>query len=112
MDMDMDKFNEMKKNIDLLKKTIAECRLKKMAPFDIEMTILTDLPEIYDSHHSLVKRLSKSDDDTILNKFLDQIEQIIKGNQSLASTELNLGLELKKQFIDPVLELNNKKSNQ
>ena len=101
----MEKFIQMKKDIDTLKKKIAECKLKGITkPFDIEMTILTELPEIYDHHHSLVKRLSKSEDDAILNKFLDQIEQVIKGHQSLASTELNLGLELKKTFIDPLLE--------
>ena len=108
MEMDMEKFIEMKKDIETLKQKILECKLKGVTkPFDIEMTVLTDLPEIYDHHHSLVKRLSKSDDDTILNKFLDQIEQVIKGNQSLASTELNLGLELKRTFIDPLLEKKN-----
>jgi len=109
---EIEKFNLIKKNIVILKEKIKECKEKGITtPFDIEMTVLTELPEIYDDHHSLVKRLSKSEDDTILNKFLEQIEEVIKGNQSLASTELKLGLELKKQFVDPILEKNKNNIN-
>jgi len=44
-----------------------------------------------------------------LNKFILELEGVVKGNQSLASVELKLGMELKQQFIDPVLEQNSKK---
>jgi hypothetical protein len=44
-----------------------------------------------------------------LNKFLESLEKVVLGEQTLASTELKLGIELKTQFLDQILEENAKK---
>lgn len=74
------------------------------AAFEIEMHIMTELPELYEQYPFLIKRLSKSTDDSYLDKFLKAIVEVSNGEKSLASVELNLGLELKKTFIDSVLD--------
>jgi hypothetical protein len=104
MESDFQKIDELKKDMKELREAVAKCRKDGKDGFDIEMTIMTDLPEIYEQYPFLVKRLSKSTDDSYLDKFLNAIDEVSRGEKSLASVELNLGLELKKKFIDSVLE--------
>jgi len=100
----MDKVEELKRDIQNIKEKIEECKLKnKTDHFDIEMVIMTELPELYDQYPWLIKRLSKSTDDKWLNKFVDELESVTKGNKTLAAVELSLGNELKEEFIDPVV---------
>jgi hypothetical protein len=91
-------------------------RLKKTGlkdPFDLEMKILDWNPEFYDSYPSLVKRLCKDEelDNTYLYKMLDLIEDIQKGEKTMATVEYNLGQELAEKFVYPVVKKEEKNKN-
>jgi hypothetical protein len=103
-------MEELKSNIQTIKNKIAECRTNNITdPFSIEMNIMENLPELYSQYPYLIKKLLKDNDESYLNKFISELEGVVKGEQSLSSVELKLGMELKQQFIDPVIEQNTKK---
>ena len=104
MESDLQKIEDLKKDMKIIRETVAKCRSEGKDGFDIEMHVMTELPELYEQYPFLVKRLSKSSDESQLDKFLVSLEEVSKGEKSLAATELNLGLELKKKFIDSVLD--------
>ena len=108
MESSVDKMTELKLDIQTIKNKINECKNKDITDgFIIEMTIMEELPELYTNYPFLIKKLLKNNsDDTYLNKFINELDSIVKGEQSLASVELKLGMELKQQFIDPILEQN------
>jgi hypothetical protein len=109
MESTINKMVELKTDIQTIKSKIIECKNKNVTDaFKIEMTIMEELPELYGQYPYLIKKLLKNEDESYLNKFLSELEGVVKGEQSLASVELKLGMELKKQFIDPVLEQNAK----
>ena len=103
MESEFQKIEELKTDMKLIREMVTNCRKQGKDGFDIEMTIMTELPELYEQYPFLVKRLSKSTDDAYLDKFIAAIEQVSKGEKSLAAVELNLGLELKEKFIDSVI---------
>jgi len=103
MESEFQKIEELKTDMKSIREMVANCRKEGKEAFDIEMTIMTELPELYEQYPFLVKRLSKSTDDSYLDKFITAIEQVSKGEKSLAAVELNLGLELKEKFIDSVI---------
>lgn len=106
-------FIEKKKNVELIKNKLKELRDKGIKDsFELEMKMIEELPEQYDSFPWLIKRLTKSEDETILNKFIESLEKVVSGEQTLAATELNLGLELKKQFLDDILEKKKEKEKE
>jgi hypothetical protein len=108
--MDNLKLDNLKLDILAIKNKIAECRTNNITDaFSIEMNIMENLPELYSQYPYLIKKLLKDNDESYLNKFISELEGVVKGEQSLASVELKLGMELKQQFIDPVLEQNSKK---
>ena len=97
-------FAELKTDIELIKSKITECKNKNITDsFDIEMKLLQELPEQYNQYPWLIKRLCKSSNDEILNKFLEELEHVAKGDKSLGAVEMNLGLLLKEIFLDPVI---------
>lgn len=103
-------FLEKKKNIQLIRDKLREYRTNGVKDsFELELKMMEELPEQYSEFPWLIKRLTKSEDETYLNKFLESLERVVMGEQSLASAELNLGLELKQQFIDPILNQNEQK---
>ena len=111
MESTMNKMIELKTDIQIIKDKILSCKNKNITDsFKIEMTIMEELPELYEQYPYLIKKLLKNQDETYLNKFITELEGVVNGDQSLASVELKLGMELKQQFIDPVLEKNKKKS--
>jgi hypothetical protein len=108
----MENIEVLKKDIQLIKNKISECVSNKFTDcFDIEMKIMTELPEQYNDYPWLIKRLSKSNftDDKWLDKFISSLESVAKGESTLASVELKLGEELKQEYIDPILEKNKNK---
>ena len=101
----MDNVQNLKKDIKAIKDKIVECRNNKVTEaFDIEMTVMTELPELYNDYPWLIKRLSKSEDYEYLTKFVDSLEAVSKGDKTLAAVELTLGMDLKRKFLDPVLD--------
>lgn len=109
MESSMNKMVELKTDIETIKNKIIECKNNNITDeFKIEMTIMEELPDMYSTYPFLIKRLLKNGNETYLNKFINELENVAKGEQSLASVELKLGMELKQQFIDPILEQNGK----
>ena len=107
----LNKIKDLRKDIKSIQEKIKECRDKgKNDDFDIEMTVMTELPELYNDYPWLIKRLSKSQNDLYLNKFVESLESVMKGEKTLASVELALGLELKQQFIDPIVNKKTEKT--
>lgn len=156
----MDKIVELKTDVQMIKNKINECVDKNIfIPFDIEMIIMSELPEIYDQYPMLIKNTIKvqlinykinklreqgiTDKETIINAFkndsnyeeifnnsiylinsivsgqfldsfldkmISNLESVIKGDKSLASVEMNLGMELKNKFLDPHLDKLNSKN--
>ena len=103
-------FNNKKKDVEIIREKLKELRSNGVNDsFELEMRMLEEVPEQYSSFPWLIKRLTKSQDETILNKFLESLEKVVLGEQTLASTELKLGIELKTQFVDHILEENAKK---
>ena len=103
----MENITDLKKDIELIKNKIKECRDKNITKdFDIEMVVMTDLPEQFNQYPWLIKRLCKSNNDEYLEKFVNALESVAKGESTLASVELKLGEELKNKFFDPILEKN------
>ena len=103
-------MDELKSNIQTIKNKIEECRTNNITDaFSIEMNIMENLPELYSQYPYLIKKLLKDNDESYLNKFISELEGVVKGEQSLASVELRLGMELKQQYIDPIIEQNSKK---
>ena len=95
----MENIIDLKKDIELIKNKIKECRDKNMTKdFDIEMAVMTDLPEQYNQYPWLIKRLSKTNNEEYLEKFVSALESVAKGESTLASVELKLGEELKNKF--------------
>ena len=99
-------MSNMKKDIQLIKDKIKEYRQNGMTDnFAIEIKILEELPKQYDDYHNLIKKLIKSNDDIFLNKMLESLDDIIKGNQSFEIIDKNIKDSLNEQFINPVLDV-------
>lgn len=95
--------------VNIIKKEIEKLELEGVSDsFDFELHIMETFPEFYQSNPFLVKKLCKRDDISILYRMLDNLDQVDKGNKSLASVELNLGQELADQYLGPVLNKNSK----
>lgn len=95
----------IKQNVDSINNKIKEMEANGISdPFDMELAIMESHPEFYQSNPFLVKKLCKRDDISFLYKMLENLEQVENGDKSLASVELNLGQELAKQYLDPVIK--------
>lgn len=97
---------ELKSDFEIMivLESIKKCKeiMDKLQPydaFDAEMEIMTQLPEFYQDHPFLVKRLVKKEDMSFLFTMLRNLQQVQEGKQTLASTELKLGDELASKFI-------------
>jgi hypothetical protein len=108
-------MEDIKKNIIQLQIKLKELRTMNITePFDLEMAVLNCMPEFYDNYPSIVKRLCKEEiqDNTYLYKMLELLQDVEKGDKSLASVEYNLGEELAQKFVYPLVkkedELKNK----
>ena len=73
-------------------------------PFDFELKFMESHPEFYQQHPFLVKKLCKKEDISMLFKMLTNLDQVEKGEKSLASVELKLGDELANQYIYPKMD--------
>lgn len=93
----------VKQNVETIKNIIKN--MKKNNEFDpvkYEMKILEELPEFYQAHPFLVKKICKNDDLSMLYKMFDQLEQVQAGEKTLSNVEHNLGSELAKKYLSNV----------
>lgn len=108
----MEKLDQLKLDINTIKNKIDECNDKKMSKFDMEMTLMTELPELYNSYPWLIKSFSKSDQSEfmkMMNKMIDSLESVVKGDATLASVEMKLGQELFDHYVGDKIKPNPEK---
>jgi hypothetical protein len=105
MENNVDGIEKLKLDIKIIKDKIETCKKKNLKTFDIEMTIMTELPEQYDSYPWLIKMFSKCKDneyETFINyltKMVTSLESVSKGESTLASVEMKLGQELYDKYV-------------
>jgi hypothetical protein len=106
--MDLDLRNKVNmiinKVIELRKEGITDS-------FELEMYFINNMIEYYESYPNLIKRLCREEkqDNSFLYKMLDNLEQVNKGQKSIAGVELMLGNELANKYLYPVLDKIDKK---
>jgi hypothetical protein len=93
-------------NVDLIKSNVNEIQKiisqnPNTDPFDLELKFMESHPEFYYQYPFLVKKLCKKEDISMLFTMLTNLDQIEKGEKSLASVELKLGNQLADQYIYP-----------
>ena len=99
----------IRKNINILQNKIKELRSNGVTDdFQLELYVIDNMPELYDTYPSLVKRLCRNDkqDNSFLFKMIDMIESVDNGKQTMASIEHTLGNELAEKYLYPVLKKN------
>lgn len=73
--------------------------------FDLEMDIMNNMSDFYESCPSIVKRLCREDnqDNTYLYKMIKLLKQVENGNVELKDVESSLGNELAEKFVYPIV---------
>lgn len=105
----MEKFDQLKSDINTIKNKIVECNDKQLSKFDIEMTLMTELPELYNSYPWLIKSFSRSQPSEfmiMMNKMVGSLETVVKGEATLASVEMKLGQELFDHYVGDKIKPN------
>jgi hypothetical protein len=92
--------------LQALQNKLAELRKNGITePFELEMDIINNMTDLYDTYPSLVKRLCREEDqdNTFLFKMIDMLEKVNIGEESLSVVEANLGNELAEKYLYPVI---------
>jgi hypothetical protein len=103
---------ELRKKISIIIEKVIELRNQGMNDsLDLEMYFIDNMTEYYESYPHLIKRLCREEnqDNSFLYKMIDNLEQVNKGEKSMASVELTLSNELANKYLYPVL--NKEKQN-
>jgi hypothetical protein len=98
---------DMRNKVNIIVQKVVELRILEINDsFDLEMYFIEHMTELYENYPHLIKRLCREEnqDNSFLYKMLDNLEQVNKGQKSMASVELSLGNELANKFLYPVLE--------
>ena len=99
----MEEIDKVKVDITTIRNKIDECRKKQLSKFDIEMMLITELPELYNDYPWLIKSFSKAnnieDFMTMINKMVTALETVAKGDETLAAVEMKLGQELFDHYV-------------
>lgn len=96
----------LKEKINIIIDKIAELRKNGITDsFELELYFIDNMVEYYESYPHLIKRLCREEnqDNSFLYKMLDNLEQVNKGEKSMASVELSLGNELANKFLYPII---------
>ncbi len=97
-------INYIKENIKIIETKIKQIKLLgKTDAFDFELEIMSELPEFYQSHPFLVKKLCKGDDISLLYTMFENLQQVEHNTKSLHEVETTLGNKLAKDFILPMI---------
>ena len=98
---------ELRKKINIIVEKVIELRKQGMNDsFDLEMYFIDNMTEYYESYPHLIKRLCREEnqDNSFLYKMIDNLEQVNKGEKSIAGVELILGNELANKYLYPALD--------
>ena len=93
-------INIIKEKVELIQKSIKKIEYNGIKdPFQIELILMDEYPDFYQSYPFIVKKLCKKDDISMLYQMFNNLEKVETGNKSLASVELDLGDKLAKLYI-------------
>ena len=104
--------SDLKNKVNMIVEKVIELRKTGITDsFELEMYFINNMIEYYESYPNLIKRLCREEnqDNSFLYKMLDNLEQINKGQKSMAGVELILGNELANKYLYPVLDKIDKK---
>ena len=92
---------EIKKKIEDAKTVIQILRSESKTNVEIESHFFKNDEKFYSRYPYLIKLLIKEENLEMLDKMIKNMEEVEKGNQTMASTELKLGTELADQYNLP-----------
>lgn len=98
---------ELRNKVNIIVNKVTELRNSGITDaFELEMYFIDNMTEYYESYTHLIKRLCREEnqDNSFLYKMLDNLEQVNKGQKSIAGVELTLGNELANKYLYPVLD--------
>jgi hypothetical protein len=98
---------ELRQKINIIIEKVVELRNRGITDsFELELFFINNMTEYYESYPHLIKRLCREEnqDNTFLYKMIDNLEQVNKGEKSMANVELTLGNELANKYLYPVLD--------
>jgi hypothetical protein len=99
----MEAIDKVKTDVTTIRNKVIECQKKNLSKFDIEMTLMTELPELYSDYPWLIKSFSRSasvdEFMKMINKMFANLETVDRGDETLAAVEMKLGQELFDHYI-------------
>jgi hypothetical protein len=98
---------DIRNKIKVLQDRLTELRKEGITEsFDLEMKIIDEMTDFYDTYPSIVKRLCREEnqDNTFLYKMIETLEQVNNGEKSMAVAELSLGEELAEKYLYPIVK--------
>ena len=99
----MEAIDKVKTDVTTIRNKVIECQKKNLSKFDIEMTLMTELPELYSDYPWLIKSFSKSasveEFMRMINKMFANLETVARGDETLAAVEMKLGQELFDHYV-------------
>ena len=99
--MSESKIDIMKTKIKSIQDKICNFKNEGKNDSDIEAYFFNNDIDFYEKYPYLIKKLIKGGDLSMLDKFLNSLEKVHNGEQSLASTELKLGEDLAQKYLYP-----------
>lgn len=102
---------ELRKKVNIIVEKVTELRKSGINDsFELELYFIDNMTEYYESYPHLIKRLCREEnqDNSFLYKMLDNLEQVNKGEKSMAGVELTLGNELADKYLYPVIDKTDK----
>jgi len=100
---------ELREKVNIIVNKVCELRKNGISDsFELEMYFINNMIEYYEAYPHLIKRLCREEnqDNSFLYKMIDNLEQVSKGEKSMAGVELTLGNELADKYLYPALNKN------
>jgi len=93
---------EIKKNIECIKKSVEEGRkLGVTTSILLENKVFDDYPDIYEKYPWVAKHICRGKDEKYLNKMVDALEKVSKGETTIQQAGKEIGEELAEKYIYP-----------
>ena len=101
--------NHIKSSVATIKKFVQDYeRIGIKNPSDLQILFSKAHPEIYNKYTTVVKTICRKDDLTFLDKMIESLEKVDKGNKTMKQVSSKLGEELADKYLYPKLGKDNK----
>lgn len=93
---------EIKKNIECIKNSVNDGKKSGVtSSILLENKVFEDYPDIYEKYPWVVKHICKDKDEKYLNKMIDALEKVSKGETTVQKAGKEIGEELAEKYIYP-----------